>query len=203
MEESGLAQSILKRSIAVLLLVCGLGLSYATQASSAKQEEAEVKTDYALVQQDIVKFEGEVNEVIGSTFSSSAFAIVQRTKGAYLQGYGVSFAFLINIHQAMINTPFGKARKRADLSPAVKKQRIEDLKEKLVRLLQDSGNSIQQLRKTDRVTIIAYIEDRNFPGEPNANKTIVLTALKKDLDELVNKSDRLKEFKQRIKIVEY
>jgi hypothetical protein len=47
------------------------------------------------------------------------------------------------------------------------------------------------------------MEDRNFPDEPSENKTIVLSVLKRDLDEFGNRSDRLKEFKQRMKIVEY
>ncbi len=82
-------------------------------------------------------------------------------------------------------------------------QRIEDLKEKLIRVLQKNGDGIRQLRKDDNITIVAFIEDRNFPDEPNANKTIVMISSKKDLDELGHKDDRFKEFKQRMKIIEY
>jgi len=77
------------------------------------------------------------------------------------------------------------------------------LKEKLIRVLQDNGENFQILRKEEYVTIIAYLEDWNLPDEPSSNKTIVLSALKKDLDEFARRSDRLKEFKQRMKIVEY
>jgi hypothetical protein len=184
-----------KRDLAGLLLWM-MGLSLAARAS-------DVKLNYAFTQQDILRFEAAVNEVIQSTFSASPFAIVQKAKGAYLQGYGVSIAFLVNIHRAVVNTPFGEIRSRGGMTPDLKRKRIEELKENLIRVLQDSGGAFRQLRKEDYVTIVAFVEDRNFPDEPSASKTIVLSALKKDLDELGRKNDRLKEFKQRMKIVEY
>jgi hypothetical protein len=155
------------------------------------------------VHEGILKFEDVINEVINSTFSSNPFAVVQKAKGAYLEGYGVGFTFLINIHRATIHTPFGQVQTRYAVSSDVKMRRIEELKDRLIQKLQDSGGNFPQLRKDERVAIIAYIEDRNFPGESNANRTIIMNALKKDLDELGHKNDRLKEFRQRVKIVEY
>jgi hypothetical protein len=179
-----------------------LGLSLAAPAGFGKQEET-AKMDLAAARQDILQFETAINAAITSSFSSSPFAVVHKAKGAYLQGHGFVFSFLINIHRAVKNTPFGTVRVGTTVTQELKRQRIEELKEKLIRLLQDSGETLRMLRKEDYVTIIAYMEDRNFPDEPSENKTIVLSALKKDLDEFGHRSDRLKEFKQRIKIVEY
>jgi hypothetical protein len=67
----------------------------------------------------------------------------------------------------------------------------------------DNGNSLTQLKKEDAITVIAFMEDQNFPDEPNQNKTIILTALKKDFDDVAHKEDKWKEFRQRMKIVEY
>ncbi len=120
-----------------------------------------------------------------------------------MQEYGISFAFLVNIHRAVVSTPFGEIRSRARVTPDLKRQLIEELKEKLIRVLQDNGSTFRQLRKEDHIAIVAFIEDRNFPDEPSTNKTIVMSILKKDLDELGHRDDRLQEFKQRMKIVEY
>jgi hypothetical protein len=204
MEEPNLLRKVpvTVRSIvicSVWILIC----SVAALPFRANQGTAETKTDYALVREDIGKFELAINDVINSTFATNSFAVVQRAKGAYLPGYGISLSFLINIHRAVVNTPFGQVRSRADISPESKKRRIDELKEKLIRALQDSGESFRQLPKEDYVTIIAFFEDRNFPDEPNENKTIVMSVFKKDLDEFARRSDRLKEFKQRMKIVEY
>jgi len=182
-----------------VLLAWVFGFSVFVRASGGAQEGA----DYAALRQDILKFEAIVNQTINSAFSASPFAVVQKAKGAYLQGYGISLTFLINIHRAVVHTPFGDARTGIDMTPELKKQRIEELKERLIQMLLDNGDNFRSLRKEDYVTIVAFIEDRNFPDEPSGNKTIVLSALKKDLDELGRRNERLKEFKQRMKIVEY
>ena len=175
----------------------------AAQTPRPPQEGLEIKVDYAATRREIQNFEAILNDVISSAFSSSPFALVQKPKGVYLQGYGVTLSFLINIHRAVLNTPFGVVRQGADVTPELKKRRIEDLKEKLVKVLLDNGDSLHQLRKDELVTIVAFFEDRNFPDEPNENKTLVLSVQKKDLDELGGRDDRWNELKQRMRIVEY
>jgi hypothetical protein len=203
MTRSGVIHMGLKKSVSALLLCLVLGLSPASRIFAGRQDNGDARVDYASTKQDIQKFEAVINDVINSTFSSSPFAVVQKAKGAYLEGYGFSFAFLVNIHRAVVNTPFGPVRTKPDATPELKKRRIEELKEKLISMLQDNSEIFRQIPKEDYVTIIAFFEDRNFPDEPSASKTIVLSALKKDLDELGHRADRLREFKQRMKIVEY
>jgi hypothetical protein len=202
MKEPDYSKMILLRGVVALLLLWALGFSVPAHALG-KQENSDAKADYLSTREDILRFEGVVNDVINSTFSSSSFAVVQKAKGAYLQGYGISFTFLINIHRAVVNTPFGQIRTKPMVTPEMKMQRIEELKEKLIQVLQNNGEMFQHLRKEDYVSIVGFFEDRNFPGELSTNKTIVLSALKKDLDELGHRNDRLREFKQRMKIVEY
>jgi len=203
MGEFSVIKTASKRIVAVLLLFGISGLPPASRSFEVNEAGDKSKIDYASTQQEILRFETVVNELISSAFSSSPFALVQKTKGAYLAGYGLSFAFQVNIHRAVVNTPFGQIRKGAAATTELKKQRISELKEKLILLLQESGETFRELGKEDSVTIIAFIEDRNIPDEPNANKTIILTALKKDIDEFGHQQERFKEFKQRIKIVEY
>ena len=179
-----------------------LAFSIAALPFGANQDSADAKVDYGMAQKDIFKLELAINDVINNDFSSSQFAIIQPAKGFFLPGYGINLSFQINIHRAVINTPFGQVRPNSE-TLELKMKRIEDLKEKLIRMLQKNGDGIRQLRKDDNITIVAFIEDRNFPDEPNANKTIVMIASKKDLDELGHRDDRFKEFKQRMKIVEY
>jgi hypothetical protein len=179
-----------------------LALSIAALPLGANQDAADAKVDYGMAQKDIFKLELAINDVINRDFSSSQFAIVQPAKGYYLPGYGINFSFQLNIHRAVISTPFGQIRTNPE-TLELKMQRIEDLKDKLIRVLQKSGDGVRQLRKDDNITIVAFIEDRNIPDEPNASKTIVMSSSKKDLDELGHKDERFKEFKQRMKIIEY
>jgi hypothetical protein len=182
-----------------ILVSSGAALPY----SGHQEPGDDSRNDLAQTRQDILRFEDAVNDVISSSFSSSPFAMVQKPKGAYLPDYGISVSFMINIHRAVINTPFGQVRSKADVSPENKKRRVDELKEKLIRALLENGDNFRQLRKEDNVTIVGFIEDRNFPDEPNANRTIVMKMLKKDLDEFGHKTERYKEFRQRVKILEY
>jgi len=190
-----------KRIVLSLLSMGLLSVSLVAEGPRAAQD-VDVKVDYAVARREILNFELALRGVIASTFSSS-YALVQPPKGAYLPGYGVTFSFLINIHRAVIDTPFGPMRRADVATPEAKKRLIEELKDKLIRVVLDNGDSLTQLRKEDAITVIAFMEDQNFPDEPNQNKTIVLTALKKDFDEVAGKDDKWKEFRQRMKIVEY
>ncbi len=187
-----------------VLLALVLGHSpLSAQSAKGPQNGTDAKVDFNLARREIQNVEGIINSVINSTFSSSPFALAQKARGAYLPGYGITFNFLVNIHRAVIATPFGDTRRFPEMMPEEKKKRIEEIKEKLVRLLFDHGDGLRQLRKDESVTIVAFIEDRNFPDEENQNKTIVLRAYKKDLDELAHKENRWKELKQRMEIIEY
>ncbi len=193
-----------RAAVIVAFVVLGtLNESRAAQAPRSPQDGSKVAVDYAATRREIRNFENILFNVISSTFSASPFALVQKPKGVYLQGYGVTVSFLINIHRAVLTTPFGDIRQGVDVTPELKKRRIEELKNKLIKVLLDNGDSLHQIQKDDYVTIVAFFEDRNFPDEPNENKTLVLSIMKKDLDELARRDDRWTEFKQRIRIVEY
>ncbi len=203
MEKRGIIRMASRLKAPILFALMVLGFSLRVHPLGRSQDAADARVDYAAMREGILKLEDSINAVISRAFSANSFAVVQDAKGAYIQGYGVSFTFLINIHRAIIHTPFGQVRARNAIPSEEKLRRIEELKEKLIQVLQGSGESFPQLRKDERIAFIAFIEDRNIPGEANANKTIIMSTLKKDLDELGNRSDLLKEFKQRIKIVEY
>ncbi len=186
--------------LAALLL---LGMPARAQALRSAQSQGEARMDYAMARREIQAFETVLNNMIAAAFSSSPFALVQKTKGVYLPGYGTSFNFLINIHRAVVSTPFGEIRRFEDTSPEQKRKRIEDLTEKLVRTLLEYGSYLTQLSKDESVAIVAFYEDRNFPDEANQNRTVVISATKHDLEDFAGNQARLKEFRQKVKIIEY
>jgi hypothetical protein len=167
------------------------------------QAGGEVRLDPSQIRSEIRSFEAILNSALTAAFSSSPFALVQKVKGVYLPGYGMSFTFLINIHTAMISTPFGEVRRGGAITPEQKKQRISDMLEKLTLDLQKNGAGFRQLRKDESVTIVAFIEDRNFPDEANQNKTVLISATEQDLEEFAGQANRFQEFKQRVKTIEY
>jgi hypothetical protein len=198
MAEQSLIKTFMKSAGSALLLLCLFSFMLSAQHRGAKFVDADESVDKAAVRKDIVRFEEALNEGISAT-SKNPFSVINRAKGAYLPGYGLNFSFLIDIHRAMMPMQIGGEGRGRQATPEQKKQWIEGLKERIIRLIQDNGSGFQQLRREDCVTIVAFIDDRSFL-EPRANKTIVLRVLKKDLDDLAKIKD---DIKQRIKIFEY
>jgi hypothetical protein len=186
--------------LSVLLLSPAAG-SFADSGVKSGQETGDVKVDYKSARRDIQNVEVAINTIIAATFPGP-YAVVQNARGVHLPGYGFMFTFLVNIHRAVINTPFGEVRNK-NITPEEKKRRIEELKDKLVRMLLENGDTLRQLRKDESVSVVVFVEDRNFPGDENQNKTMILRAFKRDLDELAHKENRWKELKQRMEIIEY
>lgn len=166
----------------------------------AAQTVKEVKVDYSQVRPCIQGFEFAISEAINATFTNQ-LGIMQKPKGAYLRGYGYEFSFLLDIRRA-IQTPFGLLNNDPDTTPEQRKQRIENFKDKLVRVLLSRGPGMAQLQKNESIAIIAHFEEFN-PAEGTVSKTLILSVLKSDLDAVGNRQDRLDEFKQRVKTVEY
>lgn len=188
--------------IVTLFLLCPMFTAWAGHQSRPHRNDAEFKPDYELTRREIQSLETVIDGVINSTFVNP-FALVQKTKGVYLQGYGVTFHFLVNIHSAIVNTPFGTLRSGPEITAAEKKRRIDELMDKMVRTLVTHGDGLRQIRKEDSVTLVAFFDDRTLLDEKTQKKTLILRALKKDLDELAHQESRWKELKQRMEIIEY
>ena len=188
-----------------IIMMCAalMSVQARAQAVTGAQGSGEARLDPAQIRLEIRNFENVLNSAVTAAFSSSPFALVQKVKGVYLPGYGMSFTFLINIHRAMVSTPFGEVKRGEAVTPEQKKRRIEELLNKLTSGLQENGGSFRQLRKDESVTIVAFIEDRNFPDEANQNKTVLLSATERDLEEFAGQTSRFQEFKQRVRTIEY
>jgi hypothetical protein len=157
--------------------------------------------DYAQVRASIQKFEMAIGDASSRTFNT--LGIVGKPKGVFLQGYGYMYSVLINLRWGIItnNTPFGPITSGTDLSPEDKRKQVDSFREQLLHVMFAQGSMLPQLEKDKCITIAAFLEEMNPDGM--MNKTIILTVLKSDLDELANRPERFNDFKQRVKSVEY
>ena len=172
-------------------------------ATAAAQGTKGLKVDYGQERPVVRNFELAISQAIATSFTGP-FGLVQAPKGVHLPGYGYTFMFTINIRRGMINTPFGSYANEADITPEQKAQRIESLKDKLVRLLFEHGSRLTSLQRNETIAICALFEETNaVKPDENTNKSIILSILKSDLDELASKQERFNELRQRVKIVEY
>ncbi|MBZ5498544.1 MAG: hypothetical protein LAP85_19275 [Acidobacteriia bacterium] len=188
-----------------LVLGCfclSLGAQSIPSTQTAQSTKA-VKVESALVRPFIQGFETALNIAAAASFPGP-FGVEQKARGFYMPGFGYEFIFAVNTRRGVVQTPFGAYDPDADKTPEQRKQRVEELKGNLVRILLSAGNGAVKLQKDEYVAIIAVFEERD-PVNPDGNlsKTLILSVLKSDLDELANKQERYSELKQRVKIVEY
>ncbi len=181
---------------AIILILIANGIVPALPAQTIRSV-----TDFQQMRNDIEIFEVIVGQALGQLFPNP-LALVERVKGFYLNEAGVVVVFGVNIRTAITETPFGTITRPETADPKKREQKIVEMKERLVGILADYANTINQLKDGDSVSIVAYIVDPNFT-QVNRNKTIILRVLKKDLMAKALRQIELTEFKKRIRIIEY
>lgn len=154
------------------------------------------------LKQDTEIFERIVHEVLKQNFSDP-FAITSEPRGAYLQGYGMLFSFQINVNRRTIRTPFGEVRDPRPTSRRTTEEHMRVIRTNLIDVLIEYGDSIKQLGGHDRISIAAYVDDRNELDARKSRKTLVLTASKDDVDLVAMKKISAENFKDRIDVMEY
>ncbi|MBI1747596.1 MAG: hypothetical protein HYR55_13555 [Acidobacteria bacterium] len=186
-----------------LLLSVGLGwisLFDSTLWSQTKEVVLPRGTDVSVMKKDILLFE-KILDVKLSHIPNAMLAVVDRTKGVYLKGYGIVLTFLVNINRVVITTPFGERPVGKRQTAEEKRRRIHEIREMLIQALKDNPGSFKQLTPSDAVVIVAHFEDSNELDDAKRHKTIVLKVFKRDLD--VYKTNGYEKFKQQVVIDEY
>ena len=73
----------------------------------------------------------------------------------------------------------------------------------LIDALIEYGDSIEQLGGHDRISIAAYVDDRNELDARKSRKTLVLTASKDDVDLVAMEKISAENFRDRVDVMEY
>jgi hypothetical protein len=182
----------------MLYRVLIVGVLFAALGTASAQQSHNL----ALLKKDTQILERIVHEILKQNFPDP-FALTAEPRGAYLQGYGITLAFQLNINRAKIRTLFGEMTAPKSMGQKTKDQQLRLLKDIMVQCLADYGQTVKQLGPHDRITIQAHVQDRNEldPGKNNA--VIVLTALKDDLNLLATRKLTADQFKERVHVLEY
>ncbi len=189
--------------LAALALFVWLAWTVAYSPFSWSQSKAitvQRGTDLGALKKEILLFERTLDIKL-SQIPNAMLAVVDRTKGVYLKGYGIVFTFLVNINRAVIRTPFGDRPVGKRQTAEDKRRRIQEIREMLLTALKEDPGAFKLLDANDAVAIVAHFEDSNELDDAKRNKTIVLRILKRDLD--TYKSYGYEKFKERVVIDEY
>lgn len=146
----------------------------------------------------VLTFEKTLSNTVVNSFGP--LSLLGKVKGAFVPGYGYMFTFLVNMGWGMINSPMGNLPSGVQTTPEQRRRQIEDMKDKLAALLIAQGVTMPMLERDKYITVIAFLEETT--PERTVNKTVIVSVLKGDLDELGRKPERYNELKQRMKISE-
>src|SRR2546428_518394 len=135
----------------VLLLICCLSVSAASQARGAEPASVHEALDYSVIKKDLAVFQGVVDTTVRQNFQGP-FPILGSTTGTYLLEYGAVFNLEVNLYQIRVISPF-------DLMPHTEKElndaynsmmkRIETLKGNLIKVMGEHGPSLEQFKPDD------------------------------------------------------
>ncbi len=178
----------------VLLAVLLVGFS---GLASAQQSQ-----NLALLKRDTQILERIVYEVLKQNFKNP-FAITAEPRGAYLQGFGVTVSFQLNINRAKIRTPFGELNAPKTVGELSKAEQIRLVKESMTQCLADYGQTIKQLGPHDHIAVQAHIVDRNELDPAKSTTVVVLTCTKDDVNLLATGKLTSDKFKERVHVLEY
>ena len=187
-------KQIYSRCVLLLLLVAS--------ACSALAAPAD-KQDLGKLREQIGVFESVINQDLTQSFPGP-FGYLDRARGAYLPGYGLVFAFEVNLNPLPRNNagPFGpdvKPQTDADRAAAIKKHR-ESALELSRRVLADFSHTLE-IAPDEWVAIVVH---GSAVGPQGIQKsTLVVRAQKRDIDQFrANAIDRAA-FLNKIAVVEY
>ncbi len=173
-------------------------------SSAAATPAASVeKQSLSKIREQIQVLESVLNENLNQAFPAP-FAYLDKARGAYLPGYGVIFAFEVNLNPQPPNLgPFGPfkpapdARQRAEEA----KKRKQTALEMSERVLADFGHTLAEIPAEESVAVVIHGAG---VGEQGIEKsTTVVRAQKRDIDEFrANTIDRAA-FLRRVQVLEY
>jgi len=187
-----------QRRLALLGSVISLLLAFSLPAQPPA-------TDYAALRGQMRVLEKVVDEILGQTFSSP-FGLLEKTKGAYLEGFGVVFTLQVNLYSLRITNPMAVrplTPEELEKVQQIKRERIATIKRVLPRLLADHTGSLRALKEEDSVAVVVHLFDVNPPAGKPLPAQLVLQVKKLDLDRYWARQLSFEELVARIKLAEF
>ena len=156
--------------------------------------------DYRQMRNEIEIFETILHTSIKNEFNHP-LALVSEPQGSYLPGYGVNFSFLLNINRDEVTTPFGV--RKFNQSGHARADKLRLIREMMLKLLGEYGNAVTQLTGDENFSVSAHLEDRTSLVPNEREEVLVFRVAKKTLADYSARKIDLKQFRERVEIIEY
>jgi hypothetical protein len=148
-------------------------------------------------------FEAVVDGTMGQTFAPP-FGLLQRTKGAYLPGFGLAFSLEVDLYPTRPPNPFNMAplsKAEIDKAQKMERARIATVKTSVPRLLADHAVSLRDLTADDSVAVVVHLFEMQ-PGDTQIPDQLVIETRKSDLVQFWDKKISYEELVGKMTILE-
>lgn len=158
--------------------------------------------DLAAVKQNIEVFEGILSTVLQQNFTDP-FAVLEKPKGAYLDGFGAVFSFEIDIATVKRPNLFSQARSTPEEEKKVFNERFPRLKDLMQKTLAEHGDSMNSIGPEEQIAVVAQLFNSGFLSRPMELKTAIVRTSKKNI--LDYKAGRLnyEDLKRKMEVSQY
>ena len=154
------------------------------------------------LKEQIEIFESVLNQSLTQAFGGP-FATLDRTRGAYLPGYGVVFAFEVNLSSWHDLGPFGSSTTPGNASNERDEENRRREKAKLIaeETLASYGQTLSQLGPNETIAIVIH----TVAAHPNQveRSTIVLSGDKKLIDQRQRQAIDQADFIRKLSTTQY
>jgi hypothetical protein len=148
-------------------------------------------------------FEAVIDGTMSQTFAPP-FGLLEKTKGAYLPGFGLTFSLEVELYPTRAPNPFNaEPLSKAEIAKAQKmeRDRLATVKTSVPRLLADHAVSLRNLAGDASVAVVVHlfemqVRNDNFPDQ------VVIETKKSDLERFWDKKISYEELVAKMTIVE-
>jgi hypothetical protein len=148
-------------------------------------------------------FEAVIDGTMAQTFAPP-FGLLEKTKGAYLPGFGLAFSLEVDLFPTRAPNPFNAAplsKAEIDKAQKMERERIATVKTSVPRLLADHAVSLRNLTAEDSVAVVVHLFVMEAGGAKFPDQLVIETK-KTDLDRFWDKKISYEELVAKMKILE-
>ena len=162
------------------------------------------KPDLQQLKRECELFETIVLTALGQAVPNPLF-IAEKPRGAYLDGYGITFSFTLNMNRSLVLFPKPSTQKTQpvptdDTSLA---RNMAAVRKCLTEILGQYGATLKQLPGDSKISIIAHVLKRSVDPNLQTNRIMILTITRADVEQYQREKISFEDFKKRVSYLEY
>jgi hypothetical protein len=162
------------------------------------------KPDLQQMKRECELFETIVLTALGQAVPNPLF-IAEKPRGTYLDGYGITFSFTLNMNRSLILFPRPAQQKTppASADDTSLARNMAAVRKCLTEILGQYGATLKQLPGDSKISIIAHVLKRSVDPNLQTNRIMILTITRADVEQYQREKISFEDFKKRVSYLEY